>query len=600
MSTVGSQEMRRLCDDYYHGLLGRAEYRQLRGQLVTQILAGDANVATTTATVPAAREPSSKEINQARTGDESEGRRTVRYVAATFVVLCLAAVGWWWFADYANQPAELTEPAPDRATELNDPLGFIKSFTATPDWSPALISRFLGEWDALSDSARQAAIDSMAYDELRREIIARVREQRALLPSRSNDADLNDIWRLTALAAELEIELPGGFEQRPAAEPVAANQSAGEAKPAEPVASASSPPEPAKEKASESENNEADAAGTAKAEPIQLLSADDIDSNPPGAVEAASAISATVAEAAQVSTQTAALAASEDSLQSSPPADQPADTLSEVPPEATGSDQQSPVNNVQPESRWSSGRECRRAQLETRRRACWDMIAEDKQGPVMIILPPGQFVMGDDGDKDLPTREVEIAHPFAVSAWEVSYSEYAEFCSATGRACPAKAWSDVSPVVEVNWQDAADYAAWLTDRTGYRYRLPTEAEWEYAARAGSTTLFPYGDELFPADARFRSEIAFNAPLPQTDKTTKRNAFNLWHMAGNVREWVQDTWDDSSAVEAASSGSLSSLKVVRGGSFADRVDALRSAARYPLEQTTRDRWTGIRLVREVHD
>jgi formylglycine-generating enzyme required for sulfatase activity len=155
--------------------------------------------------------------------------------------------------------------------------------------------------------------------------------------------------------------------------------------------------------------------------------------------------------------------------------------------------------------------------------------------------------------------------------------------------------------VNVSWDDARAYADWLSEVTHHHYRLPTEAQWEYAARAGRTGLFPSGDALSATDAQF------SGPTKQTvaarrSQTFNANAFRLLHTVGNVREWVEDPWipnfsgapGDGSAAKSAQSAS----RVVRGGSYADGAMRLRLSMREGLPLTTRDVITGFRIAREL--
>lgn len=234
---------------------------------------------------------------------------------------------------------------------------------------------------------------------------------------------------------------------------------------------------------------------------------------------------------------------------------------------------------------------CSAAQLQTRRRNCVDLLADGENGPLMRVLPAGSYSMGSDERTDeQPVHNVNIAAPFALSVFEIKVAEFRSFCEATGSPCPEDPWDDDEmPVVDVSWHQAVAYSEWLSAETGQAYRLPTEEEWEYAARAGSTTAYPYGDRLLPAQARYSSITRYDSPLPATDRTTQRNEFELWHMVGNVREWVDADWTVSGAT---------GMKVVRGGSYASEEDELRSAARQGLPAITRDRMTGIRLLREL--
>ena len=242
--------------------------------------------------------------------------------------------------------------------------------------------------------------------------------------------------------------------------------------------------------------------------------------------------------------------------------------------------------------------------LKTRKRTCFDMLTDGSRGPLLRVLSAGEFRMGnDDYSGEGPAHLESITSPYAISMFETTQSEFAEYCKATAGTCPGSPWPDEDmPVVNVSWQDANQYVAWLSRATGQKYRLPTEAEWEYAARAGTTTLYPYGDEVSPTQARFSFAEPLDGPLPSTDKTTQRNNFGLWHVVGNVREWVADDGLSKSG-PAGSQGSVAGagvdpLKVVRGGSYASSAAELRSSARQRLPIQTKDKMTGFRVVREL--
>jgi formylglycine-generating enzyme required for sulfatase activity len=136
------------------------------------------------------------------------------------------------------------------------------------------------------------------------------------------------------------------------------------------------------------------------------------------------------------------------------------------------------------------------------------------------------------------------------------------------------------------------------------YRLPNEAEWEYAARAGTTTPYPTGEEILISDAVFSDRKKLVSPLPKTDRSVNRNKFHLYHMAGNVREWVTDTWynnyDGAPNDGSARKDGDASMRIVRGGSYADSADPLRSGAREKLQTETKDKFTGFRIVQELAD
>lgn len=210
----------------------------------------------------------------------------------------------------------------------------------------------------------------------------------------------------------------------------------------------------------------------------------------------------------------------------------------------------------------------------------------------MRVLAAGDFVMGSPANpEEDPQRTVMIAEPFAMSIFEITWADFKSYCQAAGVQCPAQPWSeDDLPVVNVSWHDAAAYAEWLSRQTGQTYRLPTEEEWEYAARGGTTTEYPYGDKLLPAQARFSSIAPYTSPLPTSDRTTQRNEFGLWHVVGNVREWVDAEWPASQETAIT--------RVIRGGSYAGGELDLRFAARTRMPPDAKDNKTGFRLLREL--
>lgn len=247
---------------------------------------------------------------------------------------------------------------------------------------------------------------------------------------------------------------------------------------------------------------------------------------------------------------------------------------------------------------------CSPALLKSAAPYCRDVIpAAQVNGPTMVVVPAGKFIMGGRLKQEQPRHRVVIAYSFAISVHEITYGEFSAYCETTRRQCPPQPWTGKNyPVVNITWHQARDYTRWLTDNTGKHYRLPSEAEWEYAARAGTDTPYPSGDQLTHSDAVFSGDQPLNGPLPKTDRSIRRNSFRIYHMAGNVREWTMDAWhedyhgapDDGGAWLGGDAG----LRVVRGGSYADAAWALRSGARLPLPADSADRYTGFRVVEEL--
>ena len=169
--------------------------------------------------------------------------------------------------------------------------------------------------------------------------------------------------------------------------------------------------------------------------------------------------------------------------------------------------------------------------------------------------------------------------------------------------CPDRIWeSDDYPVVLISWDDAILYTQWLSEETGFTYRLSSEAEWEFSARAGTQSPYFFGDEITPSSARSLVNGQADSPLPRSDRTVNRNQFRLYHMSGNVREWVQDAWysdyDNAPANGIVRVDDSENRRVVRGGSYSDPGTKLRSAAREPLDRSHRDTVTGFRIIREI--
>lgn len=236
-----------------------------------------------------------------------------------------------------------------------------------------------------------------------------------------------------------------------------------------------------------------------------------------------------------------------------------------------------------------------------------DALASGDEAPEMVMLPGGSFQMGAKafaGDSDeLPRHERRVA-PFAMSRYEVTIAEYQRFARATSRNMPSLTGldPDSTPIVYVSWDDANAYALWLSRETGEKYRLPSEAQWEYAARAGTDTAYWWGFELGENRAHcFDCKSGLNPRQPTRTGRFEPNAFGLHDTAGNVSEWTRDCYHknyngapgDATAWEGGDCG----VRVVRGGSYANTGKSLRSAARgkRPAQQGNDE--TGIRLVRD---
>ncbi|MDX2159629.1 MAG: bifunctional serine/threonine-protein kinase/formylglycine-generating enzyme family protein [Hyphomicrobiaceae bacterium] len=221
--------------------------------------------------------------------------------------------------------------------------------------------------------------------------------------------------------------------------------------------------------------------------------------------------------------------------------------------------------------------------------------------PEMVVVPAGTFTMGSsDGDADAtPTRQVTIRQPFAVGKFEVTFAEW-DACVAGG-GCTHKPGDEgwgrgTRPVINVSWNDAKLYVGWLAERTGKAYRLLTEAEWEYAARAGTTTRYFWGDQF--SNARANNDKGRTVEVGQYGA----NAWGLHDMHGNVWEWVEDCYADSYKAAPTDSSFVASSncvsRVVRGGSWSNVPLLLRSANRDHGRPVNPNGYLGFRLARTL--
>jgi formylglycine-generating enzyme required for sulfatase activity len=220
--------------------------------------------------------------------------------------------------------------------------------------------------------------------------------------------------------------------------------------------------------------------------------------------------------------------------------------------------------------------------------------------PVMVVLPAGEFVMGsNEYESARPVRRVTISRLFAVGKYEVTFAEW-DACVAAG-GCKHRpgdeSWGcGKRPVINVSWHDAREYGAWLSRKTGKTYRLLSEAEWEYAARAGTTTRYAFGDTISTRHAQH------NATKTVEVGSFPANRFGLHDLHGNVGEWVEDAWHPSyqgvPADGSAWSGVDGDARVLRGGSWSSIPVVLSSHVRLLTHPASRNNITGFRLARTL--
>lgn len=261
--------------------------------------------------------------------------------------------------------------------------------------------------------------------------------------------------------------------------------------------------------------------------------------------------------------------------------------------------------------------------------------------PELVVVPAGSAQIGapytEGGDDEGPIHEVVIPRPLAFGKYEVTRFEFAMFVLETKYSLdfscrylaevgweqgvswrrPGFQQTNNHPVVCVNWKDAKAYLKWLSRETGQIYRLPSEAEWEYAARAGSTDTFFFGNSVSDL-CKYGNGVDVSSDFKWKNKKCKDgygsgtapvgsflpNNFGLYDTIGNVWEWLQDCWNDSyfNAPEDGSSWDTGdcSNRGTRGGSWLNDPRFLRSAHRNRLFRLYRKYNTGFRVVREFND
>lgn len=254
-----------------------------------------------------------------------------------------------------------------------------------------------------------------------------------------------------------------------------------------------------------------------------------------------------------------------------------------------------------------------------------DTLKSGTNGPQLAVIPAGRFEMGSEPAEfghqstEAPRHLTLIRQPFAIGIYPVLAAEFEQFRKDTEWFLrPELIWhSDRYPVINIRMEDIRLYLAWLSDQTGQTYRLPTEAEWEYAARAGTVTPFYHGDEISCKEVHFNPLFPYNEaqekrrwfvprcfPSPKASEVGIRepNAWGLHDMHGNVWEFTSSHWTKSH-LNANRDGSPSASAdpywyVTKGGSWFDQAALARSAARKKRYLDEMDTNLGFRVVREL--
>ncbi|MGD8640900.1 MAG: formylglycine-generating enzyme family protein, partial [Gammaproteobacteria bacterium] len=256
-----------------------------------------------------------------------------------------------------------------------------------------------------------------------------------------------------------------------------------------------------------------------------------------------------------------------------------------------------------------------------------DAMQDGFPGPAMVVVPAGRFMMGPTPEEPLqlpsevPRHAVTFEEPFAISQYEITFEEFDRFVAATGYRKPSdKGWGPrhwgrtKTPVFNVSWHDAQRYVEWLSEQTGEYYQLPSEAQWEYAARAGTDTAFHTGKCINTSQANFHGNYNYgNCPTTNVYRgktmpvgSFSPNAWGLYDVHGNIFEWTRDCWHsnyegaptDGNAWMNVGDNVDCELRVLRGGSWSGRPQDIRSAARSRNDADFKSIFIGFRVVRTI--
>lgn len=237
--------------------------------------------------------------------------------------------------------------------------------------------------------------------------------------------------------------------------------------------------------------------------------------------------------------------------------------------------------------------------------------------PEMVVVPSGSYVMGSPLDEayryynEGPQHRVDIGYRFAVGVYEVTFSEWdacVEGGGCNGYLPGDEGWGRGNrPVINVSWEEAQSYVKWLSSKTGEKYRLLSESEWEYVARAGTTTPFYFGSTISTDQANYDGDSTYESGRKGINRqktlpvgSFSSNRFGLHDVHGNVWEWVEDCWKDS-YVGAPNDGSAWEggdcvRRILRGGSWLDYPWLLRSGIRSGVTAGGWDNIHGFRVAR----
>ena len=227
----------------------------------------------------------------------------------------------------------------------------------------------------------------------------------------------------------------------------------------------------------------------------------------------------------------------------------------------------------------------------------------------MIVIPGGEYEMGSPGSsrhrEERPRHTVKVKK-FAIGKFEITFEQYDLYANAAGRKLPDNLYMDrkTHPVIFLTWDDAFYYAEWLGEQTGAIYRLPSEAEWEYAASAGKRSPYwwGYNIEAKMAHCQIGCGTPYDPKKPTAIGSFEPNPFGIYDTAGNVAEWVEDCWHEdytnAPTTGKAWVGGDCVFRAVRGGSYFSPEDSIRHSKRDKFKSDQAYDHIGVRVVREL--
>jgi len=227
--------------------------------------------------------------------------------------------------------------------------------------------------------------------------------------------------------------------------------------------------------------------------------------------------------------------------------------------------------------------------------------------PALVALPAGSLTMGNNASdaSEKPAHPVTIKAPFAIGKYEVTVEQWNACVDAGGcqRSATDAGAPRTAPARDLSWDDAQQYVKWLSKASGKPYRLPTEAEWEYAARGGTSTRYWWGDPMRPGNANCKECGApWRQEAPADVGSFAANPYGLHDMNGSVWEWVADCWHESYKGAPADGRAWDDpncrARVIRGGSWREGASYMLSSTRFKYDASVRQSQNGFRVARDL--